>query len=46
MFDLQLKTKKNTKKPYPKEAKPGNKFIQDTTALHKTESRWNSRAET
>lgn len=46
MFDLQRQQKKYKKPPYPKEAKPGNEFIQDfiqvyTTALHKTERRWN-----
>lgn len=37
MFDLQQKYKKSISQ----EAKPGNKFIQDTTVLHKTECRWN-----
>lgn len=37
MFDLQ----QNIQKPISQEAKPGNKFIQDTTVLHKTGCRWN-----
>lgn len=38
MFNLQQKyKKKNTKKNISQDAKPGNKFIGDTTALPRTE---------